>query len=296
MTGSAALLGELAVARLIGSAGHGRVREVLRRELEARGFVVLDHRFAAAARFPLRGPAGAEGVTLIAVRPRARVTTWLAAHYDSKGQPLSMALRLVWVAATALAMVGTAGALLFGGPFLSWSLAALAFLAGFLVLNRATDGSPGAVDNATGLLTVLAILDALPADASVGALLLDAEELGLVGARALVRERAHLLRGTTVINFDGIDDRGSPIAFVHRPGPSVAALAAALGARSWRRLPVVVDGIALAEGASQCVTIMKGNWGTTRVVHTARDTPDRLTLDGVRAVSQATASVLASPS
>ena len=296
MTGSAALLGELAVARLVGSAGHGRVREVLRRELEARGFVVLDHRFAAAARFPLRGPAGAEGVTLIAVRPRARVTTWLAAHYDSKGQPLSMALRLVWVAGTALAMVGTVGALLFGGPFLSWSLAALAFLAGFLVLNRATDGSPGAVDNATGLLTVLAILDALPADASVGALLLDAEELGLVGARALVRERAHLLRGTTVINFDGIDDRGSPIAFVHRPGPSVAALAAALGARSWRRLPVVVDGIALAEAASQCVTIMKGNWGTTRVVHTARDTPDRLTLDGVRAVSQATASVLASPS
>jgi peptidase M28-like protein len=296
VTGSAALLGELAVARLVGSTGHSQVREVLRRELEARGFVVLDHRFAAAARFPLRGPAGAEGVTLIAVRPRARVTTWLAAHYDAKGQPLSMALRLVWVAATALAMVGTAGALLLGGAFLPWSLAALAFLAGFLALNKATEGSPGAVDNATGLLTVLAILDALPAEASVGALLLDAEELGLVGARALVRERAHLLRGTTVINFDGIDDRGPPIAFVHRPGSSVAALAAALGARSWRRLPVVVDGIALAEAASQCVTIMKGNWGTTRVVHTPRDTPDRLSLDGVRAVARATAAVLSTGS
>ena len=296
MTGSAALLGELAVARLVGSTGHGRVREVLRRELEARGFVVLDHRFAAAARFPLRGPAGAEGVTLIAVRPRARVSTWLAAHYDSKGQPLSMALRLVWVAAMALAMVGTAGALASGGPILPWALAALAFLVGFLVLNQATDGSPGAVDNATGLLTVLAVLDALPADASVGALLLDAEELGLVGARALVRERAHLLRGTTVINFDGIDDPGAVTAFVHRPGPLTSRLVAALGGRAWRRLPVVVDGIALAESASQCVTIMKGNWGTTRVVHTSRDTPDRLTLDGVRAVSQATASVLASPS
>ncbi|HEY6061012.1 MAG TPA: M28 family peptidase [Gemmatimonadales bacterium] len=296
MTGSAALLGELAVARLVGSTGHGRVREVLRRELEARGFVVLDHRFAAAARFPLRGPAGAEGVTLIAVRPRARVTTWLTAHYDSKGQPLSMALRLVWVAATALAMVGTAGALAFGGPFLPWSLAALAFLVGFLVLNRATDGSPGAVDNATGLLTVLATLDALPADASVGALLLDAEELGLVGARALVRERAHLLRGTTVINFDGIDDRGAVTAFVHRPGPLTGRLVAALRGRAWRRLPVVVDGIALAEAASQCVTIMKGNWGTTRVVHTSRDTPGRLTLDGVHAVARVVASVLSTAS
>lgn len=292
MTRAAALLGELAVARLVGSAGHGRVRELLRRELETRGFVVLDHRFAAAARFPLRGPAGTEGVTLIAVRPRTRVTTWLAAHYDSKGQPLSMALRLVWVAATALALVGTAGALLSGGPFLPWSLAALAFLAGFLVLNRATNGSPGAVDNASGVLTVLATLDALPADAGIGALLLDAEELGLVGARALVRERAHLLRGTTVINFDGIDDRGAPIAFVHRPGPMVATLAAALGARSWRRLPVVVDGIALAGAASQCVTIMKGNWGTTRVVHTSRDIPGRITLDGVHAVARMVASVL----
>src|SRR3989449_7348572 len=30
---------------------------------------------------------------LIAVRPRTRVTVWLAAHYDSKGQPLSLAGR-----------------------------------------------------------------------------------------------------------------------------------------------------------------------------------------------------------
>jgi len=56
---------------------------------------------------------------------------------------------------------------------------------------------------------------------------------------------------------------------------------------------VVVDGLALADAGAECVTIMKGNWGTTRVVHTTRDTPDRLTLDGVRAVAEATAAVLA---
>jgi peptidase M28-like protein len=294
VTAYAALLGDLAVARLVGSMNHIAVRDLLRRELEARGFVVLEHGFAATARFPLRGGgrSPAAGVNLIAVRPRSRVTTWLAAHYDSKGQPLSMALRLVWVGGTVMAVATAVAATFLGGPLLPWWLGALALGAAFLVLNRATDGSPGAVDNATGVLTVLAVLDALPRDAPVGALLLDAEELGLVGARALVRERANLLRGTTVINFDGIDDRGRPIAFVHRPGPTTAALAAALDARSWRRLPVVVDGIALAGAAAQCVTIMKGTWGTTRVVHTSRDTPGRLTLDGVRVVAQATASVL----
>lgn len=296
MTADAALLGELAVARLVGSTNHAAVRELLRRELEARGFVVLEHGFDAAARFPLRGGGRSPAVNLIAVRPRSRVTTWLAAHYDSKGQPLSMALRLVWVAVTVMAFATAIAAIFVDGPSLPWWLGALALVAAFLVLNRATDGSPGAVDNATGVVTVLAVLDALPRDAPVGALLLDAEELGLVGARALVRERANLLRGTTVINFDGIDDRGRAIAFVHRPGPTTAALAAALGARSWRRLPVVVDGIALAGAAAQCVTIMKGNWGTTRVVHTSRDIPGRLTLEGVRAVARATASVLTSAS
>lgn len=293
MTAYAALLGELAVARLVGSTNHAAVRDLLRRELEARGFVVLEHGFAAAARFPLRGRSRSPAVNLIAVRPRSRVTTWLAAHYDSKGQPLSMALRLVWVGVTVVAIATAVAVIFLGGPLLPLWLGALALVAAFLVLNRVTDDSPGAVDNATGVLTVLAVLDALPRDAPVGALLLDAEELGLVGARALVRERANLLRGTTVINFDGIDDRGRPIAFVHRPGPTTAALAAALDARSWRRLPVVVDGIALAGAAAQCVTIMKGTWPTTRVVHTSRDVPGRLTLDGVRAVAQATASVLA---
>lgn len=299
MTGSAALLGELAVARLAGSPTNSAIRDLLRRELKARGFVVLEHEFAAAARFPLRGAGRApvNGINLIAVRPRTRVATWLAAHYDSKGQPLSMALRLVWVAATVLAILATAASILAGGPLLPFfSAGALVLLAGFLALNRATDGSPGAVDNATGVLTVLAILDALPADAAVGALLLDAEELGLAGAHALVRERANLLRGTTVINFDGIDDRGSPIAFVHRPGTLVTAVATALGARSWRRLPVVVDGIALAEAAAECVTIMKGDWTTMRVVHTARDVPGRLNLDGVHALARVVASVLSTAS
>jgi len=292
VTASRALLGELARARLVGSSTHTQIRAVLRRELEARGFVVLEQRFAAAARFPLRGPRSAEGINLIAVRPRTRVATWLAAHYDSKGQPLSMAARLLWVAAAGLALAAALGATVLGGPALPWWIAAAALAGGFLALNVATEHSPGAVDNATGVLTVLAALDAVPADAGVGALLLDAEELGLVGARALVRERANLLRGTVVINFDGIDDRGGAIAYVHRPGAVVGRVAAALRSREWRRLPIVVDGLALAAAATECVTVMKGNWATTRVIHTPQDTPDRLTLDGVQDVARAVARVL----
>ncbi len=292
MTASRALLGELAVARLVGTTAHDQVRAVLRRELEARGFVVLEHRFAAAARFPLRGRASTEGINLIAVRPRTRVATWLAAHYDSKGQPLSMALRLLWVGAAVLALAAALAATVLGGPALVWWIPGVALAGGFLALNVATDRSPGAVDNATGVLTVLAALDAVPADAGVGALLLDAEELGLVGARALVRERANLLRGTAVINFDGIDDRGRVIAYVHRPGRVVGRVAAALDSREWRRLPIVVDGLALADAAAECVTILRGDWRTTRVIHTLRDTPDRLTLDGVQEVAQAVAEVL----
>jgi Zn-dependent M28 family amino/carboxypeptidase len=162
----------------------------------------------------------------------------------------------------------------------------------FLSLNRVHNGSPGAVDNGSGVVTALATVDALPPEFAVGLMFLDAEEWGLRGARALLRERANLLRDTTVVNFDGIDDRGRPIALVHRPGPAVERIAGALHARRWRWLPVVVDGLALHRGARECVTIMRGDWGTARVVHTPRDTVDRLTLEGVREVASAVASAL----
>lgn len=278
------LLAELAAPRLVGTPNHARARDVLKRELTRRGLVVLEHRFRATSRFPLWGVRPADGVNLIAVRPQTRVTTWLAAHYDSKGQPASMAARLV--------LVGIVVAALLAIPFGFWIPAVVA-AALFLGLNRVTNHSPGALDNTSGVLTVLATLDALSPSAAVGALLLDAEELGLVGARALARDRANLLEGTAVINFDGIDDRGGITALMHRAGPAVTGVATALGAGVWRRLPVVVDGMALAPAARECVTIMKGNWGTMRIVHTVRDVAERLTLSGVIEVAAGVARALA---
>jgi len=278
------LLAELAVPRLTGSPGHARVRDVLRRELAARGFVAMEHRFRAEPSPWLAGARPSDAVTLIGVRPRTRITTWLVAHSDAKGQPLSMLARL---GAVALVVLGIAGVLV--SPWL-----ALAALAGavLLALNRVTDRSPGAVDNATGLLTVLATMDHLPADAPVGVIFTDAEELGLLGARALVRERPQLLAGTTVINFDGIDDRGSIRVLRHKAGPAGLALAHALDAGPRDLFPVIVDGRVLAREAAECVTIMKGNWPTALVVHRPNDRPERLTLEGVNEVAGTVARVL----
>ncbi len=354
MTEYRALLGELAVPRLVGSAGHARIRDTLKRELARRGFAVTEHRFTASpvslavvgcgglllaglglfgviesasgnpllvaqavvigtgalllfAGTPLRrvlvahmGTRGTEALTLVATRPSSPIAVWLVAHSDAKGQPISMATRLYAVALVAVAVVAL-GALTVGhfagvpaGPRAWIAASALALLGGgLLAMNAWIRDSPGAVDNATGVLAVLATVDRLPRDAPVGVILPDAEEFGLVGATALVKARPALLRDTAVINFDGIDDRGRTIAFVHRPGSVVDAVVAALGARRFRALPVFVDGLILARVARECVTILKGNWETARIVHTKRDTAERLTLEGVTKVAERVAGVVA---
>src|SRR5260370_20146858 len=101
---------------------------------------------------------------------------------------------------------------------------------GVLVLlgtSRATDRSPGAVDNGTGVVAVLATVDALPPEAGVGGIFPDAAGSGLVGSRAPVRQRAHPLAHTKAINSDGVADPGPPHAPVHRPGAATRPAAAA---------------------------------------------------------------------
>ncbi len=299
MTDYRALLAELAVPRLAGTPPAGQVREALKRELAARGFVVMEQRFTARSLLHRLARVPLSGVNLIAVRPRTRVATWLVAHYDAKGQPLSMAARLAAAALAAVgvaellglalrALLGTAHPGMVDGVLVGTGAAGAALLA----LNRVTDRSGGAVDNAAGVVAALATVDALPPEAPIGVILPDAEEYGLLGARALVGERANLLADTIVVNFDGIDDRGTTIALIHRDGATVQRVARALGARRARWLPVVVDGLVLGATARECVTIMRGDWSTARVVHTMRDAPARLTLAGARQVAQAVAAAL----
>ncbi|HZE94795.1 MAG TPA: M28 family peptidase [Gemmatimonadales bacterium] len=289
MTDYALLFRELAVPRLVGTPNHRTVRDVLKRELAARGFSVEEHAFSGRpARALLGTPKLISGINLIAQRGRSAV--WLVAHYDSKGQPVSMWARLVGFLALVIGLVWLPFA---GGE--TWFVIPLAMGLSVLLLNRVTDKSAGAVDNATALVTVAMTLDQLPRDAPVGVIFPDAEEYGLVGARALRAERGELFTEAAVINLDGIDDVGGPVAFLHRPGRIGAAVADALHAWRSRWLPVIVDGMALAQVSRECVTIMKGNAETMTIVHTPRDTVARVRLDGAASVAAGLARVLREP-
>jgi hypothetical protein len=282
------LFRELAVPRLVGTPNHQKVREVLRRELAARGFDVEEHAFSGRpSRAFLGTPRLVSGVNLIArpAGPSAHPPVWLVAHYDSKGQPISMAIRLVGFA---LLAVGVLALLVAVVP----ALAILGVALAIVLQNRVNDNSPGALDNATALVAVFMTLDQLPRAPAAGVIFPDAEEFGLVGARALARDHAGLLADASVINLDGLDDSGRPTAFVHRAGPVAVAVSEALQARRWRWLPVIVDGLALASVARECITILKGNWRTMTIVHRRADTVGRVRLDGAALVAAGLARVL----
>jgi len=279
----------LAISRLAGTPNHEKVREILNRELEARGFSVEQHAFSGRpARALLGVPRVVHGINLIARPsglPAVRPSVWLVAHYDSKGQPISMAVRLVGFLALVLGLVGL---LLSPIPAVALLLIAVAIVS----QNRVNDNSAGAVDNASALVAIFMTIDQLAPTTAVGVIFPDAEEFGLVGARALAADRAGLFADAAVINLDGLDDVGRPTAFLHRPGPTVNAVAAALKARQWRWLPVIVDGIALTRVSRECVSILKGNWRTMRVVHRPEDTAARVRLDGAAIVAAGLARVL----
>jgi hypothetical protein len=285
--GTLALAGLAAAIRTIWGPGAGGLA------LWASGLTAAATLVAVVAAWVGRPPAP-QGVNLVATRAGVAPRVWLVAHYDSKGQGLSMRGRLGAVAASVAGAGLLAGAVVasLGGavPPPAWWLAGAvpAAVGGYgLLAAGVRNDSPGAVDNATGVLAALAVADGLPGHAPIGLLLTDAEELGLLGATALARERADLFRDAAVVNFDGIDDAGRVVAFAHRPGPVTDAIAAALGARRSRWLPVLVDGVPLGRVSREAVTLLKGGFATMGVVHTPRDTADRLTLAGVEVVAAA---------
>jgi hypothetical protein len=232
---------------------------------------------------------------LVAVRG-AHPAVWLMAHLDTKSQPVPMLARIAGIILAAAAVLATMVASFIslvydiGNAF--WLPVTLAGAAGSLLVLLSTVGnqSRGALDNATGVAAVLLLARGARKEAPVGVLLTSAEELGLAGAWAWVREQAgrHVVRDKRyAINFDGLDDVGSLTCMSDPDDPFAGALRRAASSRgsylTMRKvLPgIMVDSTALGRSGWHAVTISKGNFSTLARIHTPADSPDRLSGEGV---------------
>lgn len=235
------------------------------------------------------------------------------AHRDTKSQLVPTLVRTV-VLAVALTAWGVLAALAAsglttpapGGPpwggqglWAGLGAGALAAAGVVLVLSRAGNRSPGALDNGTGLAALLAL--ATRVDPDVGFLVTDGEELGLAGARAVVRD----LPVAGVLNLDGLDDGGAiRIAGGRDAGareaanPVTRALETAAGELGLetvvRPLPpfVMVDHEPLVAAGIPALTLLKGSWRSLLRVHRPDDTVDRLDGTGAAAVASVVARAL----
>ncbi len=150
--------------------------------------------------------------------------------------------------------------------------------------------SPGALDNASGVATVLLAAGETPRSESLGVLVTSGEELGLAGARAWARARDG---AATAINVDGVDDVGV-VRVIHprrRPAELLGTItdaARGLGIRiSTGALPpgLLVDGVALADRGWKVVTVSKGDSSTVARIHTPADSLERVGGEGVAEVA-----------
>jgi hypothetical protein len=244
-----------------------------------------------------------QAVNLRATRGSSPPRVWLVAHLDSKSQPVSMAARvggIVGSGALWLVALGVAVVQLSGSPLASWwaPISILGALAGLPVAASLVGRrSPGALDNASGVATVLMAAASLERSMSVGVLLTSAEELGLAGARAW--SIAH--PAALAINCDGVDDIGALTCMYtgRRSSRVVAALEESAGSREVglivrRLIPgLLVDAVALRDAGWDCATISRGTWRTLSRIHSPRDRADRLTGAGIAEAAAVVADAVA---
>lgn len=246
------------------------------------------------------------GVNIEASRS-SHVRVWLCAHIDTKAQPVPTLVRAAGIglesagaAATLVLAIGAA----IGMPaaYAVWAAAAGVTLIGAIPVVSSVVGerSPGALDNASGVVTVLTAARELRDLEGVGVLLTDAEELGLAGAHAWSMRRPP----TVVLNCDGVDDDGHVTIMLPRKHSSslrelIAAASSASGVTCRARgIPIglLTDSVALAQHGSASATFSRGSWSSLARVHSARDNLARLTGRGIPDVARlmaATARLLA---
>jgi hypothetical protein len=230
----------------------------------------------------------AHSVNLVATRGEPDL--WLMAHLDSKSQPVPILLRaggvmgliasiVVGIAVSLVQLTGTGVA-----PLWPWIAAVGIVMALPVTASIVQSRSPGALDDGSGVVTVLMVAQSLPPHTPLGVVLTSAEELGLAGARAWVAGRAP----AQAINVDGVDDLGSiRLTWTRRrPSPLIARLMAAAGharvaVHAGRLLPgALLDGVALADAGWDVVTVSRGTLGTVARIHLPGDSLARLGGEG----------------
>lgn len=231
----------------------------------------------------------AQSVNLVAKRGEPGI--WLLAHLDSKSQPVPILMRALGVmgviisvlAGLIVSLLQTTGADV--AALWLW-IAAVGVASALPVAASIVQArSPGALDDASGVGTVLMVAQSLPAHIPLGVLLTSAEELGLAGARAWLRGRAP----GQAINVDGVDDAGRVRLTWTRRRPSrlidrLTSVAARerVVARAGRLLPgALLDGVALADAEWDVVTVSRGTLGTVARIHLPADSLAHIDGDGM---------------
>jgi len=241
-----------------------------------------------------------ETVNMVAVRPGARPRFLFMAHRDTKSQPLPLAFRgpaivisiVTFVLMFVLSLIGTFGVV---EPRTSVSalIGAIAIAAAVVLIFSWVDNrSPGALDNASGVATLIGLAAREAGSGDVGFIITDGEEFGLAGARAIA---PGLPPVHGVINVDGIDDEGAYYV-VERFGwpkkigaaPHLAAAimiaAAEAGEQATRHdvpIGLMLDHIPVVKAGTPAVTLMRGSLRSLRRVHQPEDSMDAMTGSGV---------------
>ncbi len=231
------------------------------------------------------------------VATRGAPSLWLVAHLDSKSQPIPIVARALAIIASMIflgVVMGVAVAqLVVPIPGFVWfTLATISVLFALPVMASIVGArSPGALDDASGLATVLRAVELLPRDIGIGVVLTSAEELGLAGARAWAREAPR----ATAINVDGIDDTGDVrLIYSGRLPRSLVALLGAAWPSPVKLVPgVLMDGVALQQAGWEVVNISKGGWRAVSRIHTPGDDLAHLSGSGAEAVAAMLAGAIA---
>ncbi len=262
----------------------------------------------------------ASAVNLVATRASAtqRPSVWLVAHIDSKSQTIPMIVRVVsatgfLIASTSVAAVVVAIAVFGSSPLLGSIATTMSYIAVVTALPIINcfigNASRGALDNATGVASVILAAEKLGPDSDTGIIITSGEEVGLAGARHFVTLETEI---GTAINCDTIDDDGKFIcmasgAKIRRLDEAIDRAASRLGvetlgfsgraSRGSLRLRsmipgILADNIAFTDAGWESFTLSRGNIATLGYVHTRRDVPERLEGTGIAKAASLIAAIV----